>query len=59
MSEKIGALLLVLAFMAVCIMVGNATKNKHKDSVCGIKGKSTFIYGGYEYSCFNENRVLK
>ena len=57
MSERVGALILVLAFIAVCVMIGNATQNKHRESVCSIKGKSTYIYGGYEYSCLNGGRL--
>ena len=57
MSEYMKAMLLVILFVTACAYVGTNVRDKHKTEICSIKGKSTFIYGGFEYSCLNGVRI--
>lgn len=57
MSDNVKAFLIVLGFIILCVAVGNTTRDRHRNEVCSIKGKSTYIYGGYEYSCLNGGRL--
>lgn len=56
-SDDVKAVILILTFIVFCIIVGNKLKESHRNEVCNIQGKSTYIYGGYEYSCFNGGKV--
>ena len=57
MSDNVKAFLIVMVFIVLCIFAGNATRDRHREEVCSIKGKSTYIYGGFEYSCLNGGRL--
>ena len=57
MSDNVKVFLIVMVFIVLCIFAGNTTRDRHRNEVCSIKGKSTYIYGGYEYSCLNGGRL--
>ena len=57
MSDNVKVFLIVMVFIVLCIFAGNTTRDRHREEVCSIKGKSTYISGGFEYSCLNGGRL--
>lgn len=56
MADNMKVFIVMLVALAACTLLAVSSENKQSrkaESICSIKGKSTYIYYGTEYSCFN------